>query len=320
MEMNKSFWLSKKIFITGGTGFVGTHLTNKLVSLGANVKLFVHHRVPTDKNLIGFRGDLTFAYTHYKKFLLDFQPDIVFHLAAQPIVQTAMKDEMQTAEINIVGTYNLLHVCKEIQSIKSFLSISTDKVYGSVEKIRDNSPLLGSAHPYNATKLCGDIMAQMYAEAYNVPVTIVRNGNIYGQGDLHWDRLIPGTIKQLFNNERPVCRGGSRDYIYVDDIVDGYLKLVEVRYGKEGLETVNLGADESHTTTEIIRMILFYMDKENIDIFFSPMWKGELLNQHILEGKAKDLIGWKPNTNLGVGLAVVIPWYVEYLNRSMINE
>jgi CDP-glucose 4,6-dehydratase len=317
--LDKKFWECKRIFVTGGTGFVGSHLVSKLVSLGADVKLFVHYIEPEEKSLAGFHGDLTFAPVHLKNYLLKFKPDIVFHLAAQPIVGTAMEQEWDTAEINIKGTYNLLHVCREIPSIRTIIHVSTDKVYGKVEDIQSDSPLLGSAHPYNATKLCGDIMAQMYAEAYDMPITIVRNGNIYGPGDLHWDRVIPGTIKQLFNNERPVCRGGSRDYIYVSDIVYGYLRLVEERYGKTGLEIVNLGAEKPTDTLQVIDMISAIMDKK-VEVIQSPMWKGELVNQHINNDKAKQLIDWCPDIPLDKGLSATVRWYEGYLRQEKKNE
>jgi CDP-glucose 4,6-dehydratase len=318
--LDMKFWKDKKVFVTGGTGFIGSHLVSKLISLGANVKLFVHHIQPQIDDTYGYRGDLTYGYVHYTNYMLDFAPDIIFHLAAQPIVSTAMEKELQTAEINIKGTYYFLHACKEVSSIKSILHVSTDKVYGKVEDIQSDSPLLGSAHPYNATKLCGDIMAQMYAEAYDMPITIVRNGNIYGPGDLHWDRVIPGTIKQIFNKERPVCRGGSRDYIYVSDIVYGYLRLVEERYGKTGLETVNLGAEQPTDTLQVIDMIVVFMSTKYIDIIKSPMWKGELVNQHINNNKAKQLIDWCPDIPLDKGLSATVKWYEAYLRQEKKNE
>jgi CDP-glucose 4,6-dehydratase len=315
MKIDKEFWKDKRVFITGGTGFVGTHLTDKLVSLGAIVKLFTHFIEPEDKNLIGFRGDLTYAYEHLRKYLVSFQPDIVFHLAAQPIVGLAMKNVMDTTEINIRGTYHLLYACKDIISIKSFVHVSTDKVFGSVEEIQDNSPLLGFEHPYNATKLCGDIMAQMYSSAYNLPVTVIRNGNVYGPWDFHWDRLIPGTIKKLFGNDKITCRGGSRDYIYINDLITGYLKLVEVRYGKPELETITLGAESSTETMTVISTICKLMNKEQVEVKLEPMWKGELINQHIIGERAKELIDWCPDIPLDAGLQATVRWYEAYLRR-----
>lgn len=320
MKIDREFWNGKRIFITGGCGFIGSHLTSKLVSLGAIVKLFTHNEYPENKELIGFDGDLTYAYLHYRQFLLEYKPEIVFHLAAQAIVGTAMEQDLDTVEINIKGTYNLLHVCKNVLSIKSFLHVSTDKVFGSIEEITDTSSLLGVSHPYNASKLCGDVLAQMYATSFNIPITIVRNGNIYGPNDLHWDRLIPRTIKNIFEGKSPVCRGGSRDYIYVDDIVTGYLKLVELRYGKDGLESVCLGATAPTDTVVIIDKIRKLMNRENVEIKFESLWKGELVNQHILEGKAKKLIAWCPEISLDVGLQATVRWYEAYLKRMASNE
>lgn len=317
--LDRTFWEGKKVFVTGGTGYVGSHLVSKLVSLGADVKLFVHFVLPSDESLRGFTGSLIFAPAPLSDYLNEFKPDIVFHLAAQPIVGIAMEQEWDTAEINIKGTYNLLHVCKDIPSIKAILHVSTDKVFGKVEEIRDDSPLLGFAHPYNATKLCGDIMAQMYAETYNLPITIVRNGNVYGDGDLHWDRLIPGTIKRLYNNKNPIWRGGSRDYIHVNDIIVGYLNLVEARYGMKGLEIVNLGAKQSTNTLQVIAKLRQFMSKMNMAVIMDELWKGELVNQHITSEKAKNLIGWKPDITLEQGLLTTVKWYEDYLKREQ-NE
>lgn len=309
------FWAGKRTFVTGGTGFVGGHLVKKLVSLGANVKQFVHHHNPDIPDTCGYTGDLTCWTAHYEEFLHKFQPEIVFHLAAQPIVCIAMQKELDTIDINVKGTYNFLHVCRDIPSIKTFIHISTDKVYGKTEEISDNSMPVGVEHPYNASKLCGDILAQMYAHAFDMPITIIRNGNVYGPNDLHWDRLIPGTIRKIYGNFSPIMRGNAlRDYIYVDDIVTGYLKVAELRYWKDGLETINLGSERPYHTFEIVYLLMKLMNRNDLFPLVDDMWKGELKNQHILEGKAKELIGWHPETSIEDGLKSTIVWYTQYLN------
>jgi CDP-glucose 4,6-dehydratase len=314
--MEKNFWKDKKVFVTGGAGFIGGHLVDRLLSLEANVKLFTHekHYQPLVSSLM---GDLCTAYG-LQVYLEEFQPEIVFHLAAQPIVGTASKDDLATHEINIRGTYNLLSACRFIRSIKRFVHISTDKVYGDTPVITDNSELNGLGHPYNTSKLAGDQLAQMYSNFYNLPVIVLRHGNIYGPRDLHWDRIIPRTIKKVIQNEHPIARGDGkslRDYIYVSDIVDGYIQATERELIKKP-QTWVLGAQRPYSTLEVIDTVLKVMKRIDLAPTFEKMWKGEIPNQHIESRRAKDLLGWNPKIDLEAGIELTVPYYVELFRSS----
>jgi CDP-glucose 4,6-dehydratase len=308
------FWQGKRVFGTGMTGFIGSRLTDRLISLGAEVRMFKHH----PGSGVGIVGNLEDGRDEWgmELYIQKFQPEIIFHLAAQPIVGMAWENPYSTIETNVRGTYNLYTAFKGIKSIKSIIHVATDKIFGKVEYIQDASPLLGTGHPYNASKLCGDILAQMYAQAYGYPITVVRHANIYGPGDEHWDRIIPGTINCVLQGYPPVLRGNgesTRDYIFVSEIVDAYLKLAELEH--EGLLAVNLGGF-NHSTMVVIEKILLQMNGSKINIRTEDYLPGELMHQHIDNSNAKELIGWEPKIDLEEGLRLTIPWYVASISKN----
>ena len=310
-------WKDKRVFITGGTGFIGSHLAKRLRSLGAKVGLFIHKsqspldcfKVIGDLSLKSTPAFLSSSFSH-------FNPEFVFHLAAQPLVQVAMKDSLETLRINIDGTYNLLDACVGLESLKAFVHVSTDKVYGDVDRaVREDDELHGVSHPYNASKLCGDVIAQMYAKSFGVPVVIARSGNVYGGGDKSPDRLIPETIRSTLKGERTVIRSDGtleRDYVFVEDIVDGYLVLAEkMSLGdtKKGL-AVNLGARESMSVLEVVHEILGKMRRVDLSPEITDTAKFEIPYQHLNWGLAKSM-GWSPKTSFSDGLDKTIAWYSE---------
>jgi CDP-glucose 4,6-dehydratase len=315
------FWTGKRVFGTGLTGFIGTHLAKKLVSLGAEVREFAHLIKGKTQGIKGIYGDLSDEFYVYElqDYLRSFKPEIIFHLAAQPIVGCAWDNPYAPLETNIRGTYHLYHALRNIAGVKSIIHIATDKVFGKIERIQDDSPLLGTGHPYNASKLCGDVLAQMYAQAYGYPVTVIRHANIYGPGDEHWDRIIPRTINCVLQGHQPVLRGkgeSTRDYIYVSEIIDAYLRLAELE-SKE-LLTVNLGGIQSYSTSVVVSEILELMGSKLMPRM-EPFLPGELLHQHIDNAGANALIGWNPKIDLVEGLKLTIPYYVETIASTSKN-
>lgn len=306
----------KKVFITGGTGFIGTHLCKKLTELGAEITVLVHKTEYSGGYAHQVLGDLTDVNTGFQLFVEKFQPEIVFHLAAQPLVSVAAVNGLNTIDTNVRGTYNFLDACKGVDSIKSFVHISTDKVYGNISPITDSTVIGGVHHPYNTSKLASDYLAQMYSNFYNIPMVIVRNANVYGAGDKHFDRIVPHTIEKVFKGERPVIRGdgsNTRDYIHVDDIVNGYLRAASLPY-KNKLTTLNLSG-MNYSVLDVVDTVLLKMARVDLCPVFEPLWKGEIPHQHIENDKAFHLIDWMPTIDLDKGLDLTIPWYVEYLKN-----
>lgn len=312
MARQNDFWVDKRVFITGGTGFIGTHLAKKLQGFGAVISLFIHEK-ESPLSALRFYGDLKQHSAELTPFLHGFQPEVVFHLASQPLVSRAAEDEVETLETNIGGTFRILHASKSVSSLKSFVHISTDKVYGNVSPITKDTPTTGTHHPYNASKSASDSLAQMYSNFFDVPMAIVRNANVYGAGDSHFDRIIPRTIQKVLRGEKPVIRGNgrnTRDYIHVDDLVEGYIRAAELPY-RHKLSILNLGGF-NYTTLEVVDTILQQMNRVDLAPTFEGQWKGEIPNQHIVNDEAKRLIGWSPVTSLEEGLEKTIPWYRKF--------
>ena len=272
------------ICITGSSGFIGTHLATALPE--AHLFDYPAHDL----------RDLADA----EAFINDNQPEVVFHLAAQSVVTN--DDDIQTLDTNISGTYNLMHACRKDKNLRSFVHISTDKVYGAGSVTR-KSPLNGVGHPYNASKLCGDVIAQMYGNHYGIPVRIIRSGNIYGPGDTHYDRIVPGTIKATLEGKPMQLRSNGwmmRDYIYIADIIKGIIRVADE---PEGI--YNLGAKEEATVLYIVHTITWLMERDDLEPVILDSQRNELDYQHVTDCPK----WWHPAVDLDDGLERTIRWY-----------
>lgn len=304
-------WKSKKVFITGGSGFIGSKLTFALHTAGANV-FALEHKKEFPGHINKFKGDITNIDEDFKKCVSDFEPEVVFHLAAQPLVSAAMEDVCGTVDTNVKGTADILCLLKEIKSLKSLVFISTDKVYGNVSPITKDTIPAGTDHPYNASKLAGDQLAQMYSKFLGIPTVIIRNANVYGSGDVHYDRIVPRTIRNIIWEESPVVRGdgtNTRDYIHVSEVVSGYMRAAEVPYTNQ-FTAMNL-CGKNYSVIQVIDTILGKMGRVDLAPRYEGQWKGEIPHQHIENDTAKDLIDWNPKIDLELGLEMTIPWYKE---------
>lgn len=315
---NEDFWKDKKVFISGGTGFIGSHLVKKLQSLGSEVRVYFHiNKIHGE----GYLGDLCNdnEVGKFHNYLNEYKPDVIFHLAAQPLVNHSKELLVDTLRTNIDGTYNLFLACIGIDSIQSIVHISTDKVYGNLDVITPKEVADGDSHPYNATKLASDILARMFSKSFQLPVIVIRNGNIYGAGDLHWERIVPGFFRSLLENKSPTIRGdGSmlRDYIHVDEIVVGYINAAEYGWGKEEPTILRLGSTRPYSVIDVMDAILQATQKVgSISPIFAPSLDGEIPNQHIVDKKSQELISWYPEIDLVTGIDKTALFYNQYVKE-----
>ena len=319
-----TFWQNRSVFITGCTGLVGSWLTKTLLDKGANIVGLVRDLVP-NSNLYHFklenkinsvRGALE-DYFILERCINEYEVDTVFHIGAQAIVGVANRNPISTFETNIKGTWNLLEVCRRNPKVKRIVVASSDKAYGQHEQLpyKEDFPLQGM-HPYDVSKSCTDLIAHTYYNTYKLPVCITRCGNIYGGGDLNFNRIIPGTIQSVLSGTSPVIRSdGSfvRDYIYVQDIVSAYLLLAEKMDAlKIQGEAFNFSNDHPVNVTEIVQAILKVMKREDLAPIILNEATNEIKYQYLTSEKARRVLEWKPQYTLVEGLKDTIHWYEGY--------
>ncbi len=326
--MNSSFWLDRPTLVTGGTGLVGSWLVRRLLEAGADVVCLVRDWVPQSElirtgiieRVKVVRGDIR-EQAVLERLLGEYEIDTVIHLAAQTIVTIANRNPVSTFESNIAGTWNLLEACRRSPKVKQIIVASSDKAYGDQLDLpyNENTPLQGQ-HPYDVSKSCADLIANMYAVSYDLPVTITRCGNFYGGGDLNWNRIIPGTIRSILRNQRPVIRSDGkyiRDYFYVEDGAAVYMLLAEQLAARPELKgnAFNFSNEIQITVEEIVARILDLMDSDLQPNILNET-DNEILHQYLSAEKARRVLNWRPIYNLDDGLQRTIQWYKDFLGAG----
>lgn len=323
-----SFWKQKKVLVTGGTGLLGPWLIKELLAFGANVTVLVRDFVPDslffteafDTKVSVVRGDLNDFFL-LQRVLNECDIDTVFHLGAQAIVGYANRSPISTFTSNIEGTWNILEACRTSPWVKRIVVASSDKAYGEhkVLPYTEEAPLQGK-HPYDVSKSCADLLAQSYYYTYKLPVCVTRCGNFFGGGDLHFNRIIPGTIKAILENEIPVIRSDGtfiRDYIFVKDVVDAYMTLAEHMEEKQLLgECFNFSTDTPFTVIDIVDLILSLMGMSHIKPIIQNKATNEIPAQHLSSQKARSLLGWNHTYGVRQGLLETIAWYKNYFAQK----
>lgn len=316
-----TFWYGKRVFVTGGTGLVGGWLIQELYDQKADIVSLVRDWVPHTKLLSSkllnkvttIRGDLS-STQFLERILAEYEIEIVIHLAAQTIVPIANKNPLSTFESNIKGTWNLLEACRSVSSIKSIVAASSDKAYGDAKKLPyKESFSLKAIYPYDVSKACADMLCQSYASSFNLPIAITRCGNFFGGGDLNWNRIIPGTIRSIIQNSRPIIRSDGtliRDYIYVEDAVSAYLTLAKKLFKDKNLkgESFNFSNESQKSVLQITNLIIKLMDV-NLKPKVLGNNNGEIKVQYLDSTKAKKLLKWKVRFGLEEGIKKTIDWY-----------
>ena len=317
-----SAWRGHNVLVTGASGLLGSAMVEELLERGAAVTCLVRDWVPASRLLsegLSERANLVRGaledYETVLRALNEYEVDTVFHLGAQTIVGTASRSPLSTFEANVKGTWVLLEACRQLPKlVRRVLVASSDKAYGSHEALpyTEGAPLVGR-FPYDVSKSCTDLIAQSYFHSFGLPVVVTRCGNLYGPGDLNWNRLIPGTIRSALAGERPVVRSdGSfvRDYFFVRDAVDAYLLLAEQLERPElHGEAFNFGTEEPKSVLELVDMILKSMGRADLEPDVRGEASNEIPRQYLDCAKARRLLDWGPKRTLEAGLAETVEWY-----------
>jgi CDP-glucose 4,6-dehydratase len=305
------------VLVTGGSGLLGTHLVAQLRAAGADVLCLLREgsKQPVQTGVRVLRADVRDGPA-IERALREHGTRTVFHVAAQAIVGVALKDPVTTFEINVAGTWALLDACRRLGTAPEVVVASSDKAYGVHERLpyTEDSALLGHA-PYEASKVCADVIARSYALSYELPIAITRCGNFYGGGDLSWNRVVPGTIRSLLHGERPLIRSNGRfvrDYLYVEDGAAAYMLLAEHLMRDPSLrgEAFNFAGGESDVLGLVDR-IRTAMGSELEPVVLNQA-SHEIPVQILSAEKALTRLGWQPAHTLDQGLAKAIAWYRRY--------
>ena len=319
-----AFWEGRKVLITGCTGFLGWWLTTELVRQKAEVVGLVRDWTPQapffaqgmDKKITLVRGQIE-DYETVERAINEYEIDTVFHLAAQAIVGAANRNPLSTFETNIKGTWILMEACRQNKLVSRVVVASSDKAYGNHKTLPyDESFALQGSHPYDVSKSCTDLISLTYHNTYGTPVCVTRCGNIFGPGDMNFNRIIPGTMLCIMKNQNPVIRSdGSpmRDYVYVQDIARAYMMLAEHMddpsiHGK----AFNFGTGEPVSVLELTQKILKVVGREDLKPNVQNNAHGEILHQYLSSTMAREVLGWEPATSLSDRLQETYNWYHEY--------
>ena len=327
------FWKNRKVFVTGCTGLLGSHLSESLVVLGAEVTGLIRDQIPrnylsmsnTIQRMNVVNGDVE-DYDLIERSLNEYEIQTIFHLAAQTIVGTANRNPLSTFSTNINGTWNILEAARRNTNITEILIASSDKAYGANVNLpyNEDTPLRGS-HPYDVSKSCADLLAQSYFATYQLPVAITRCGNLFGGGDLNFNRLIPGTIRSIYNHISPEIRSdgkSTRDYIYVKDAVSAYTALAASLSTSDSIrgQAFNVSYESPMSAIDVVTTILTLTDRSNLNPRILDQATNEIPHQFLNSKKFRTILKWAPDYTFESAMRETLMWYKSFFEGQITND
>lgn len=345
-EFDLNFYKGKKVLVTGHTGFKGSWLCRILIGAGAQVSGY-SLEPPTNPNLF----DLADVKNNIHSYIGDIrdlkklsevfdkeQPEIVLHLAAQPIVRESYKNPVYTYETNVMGTVNVCECVRQHSSVKSFLNVTTDKVYHNNEWIwgyRENEPLDGY-DPYSNSKSCSELITHSYINSFfnsmdgkgenrYLAVSTARAGNVIGGGDFAKDRIVPDCVRSAIDEKEIVVRNpnSTRPYQHVLEPLYAYLMICAKQYeDKNYAGFYNVGPDESDcvTTGELVELFCNLWGDGQLWISQSDGGPHEANFLKLDCSKLKSTFGWKPRWNFHTAMEKSVEWSKVYKDNGNIPE
>ena len=330
MMKMKSFFKDRKILVTGHTGFIGSWLTKWLILYGSKICGYaleppsvpsLYKSINLENSISGVRGDIKDRKL-LRKTIQNFQPEIVFHLAAQPIVLNSYEIPVDTFDTNVTGTVNLLNELRQINSVKTIIVMTSDKSYRNNEWVypyRENDEL-GGKDPYSASKSCQDIVVDSFRESYfsdsGVGIASIRAGNVIGGGDWAPLRIVPDLVRGIVNDEMIRIRNPNsvRPWQHVLEPISGMIKLSERIYSDNKFSGAwNFGPEHKTeiTVKDLTEKFIEIWGKGKYEVIKSETNKESSYLQLDIN-KAKKKLNWSPRYNFDETLRETITWYKEY--------
>lgn len=336
--MFNNIYAGKKVFLTGHTGFKGSWFSLWLTMLGAKVcgyslapntrpsmfnELNIESKI--EKSIIGNILDVEAL----EKSIFDFQPDIVFHLAAQPLVRLSYSEPVLTYQTNVIGSLNVLEAARKCKSVKAFVNVTTDKCYENKEinrGYREDEPM-GGYDMYSSSKGCVEIMSSSYRRSFlqdenAFAMATARAGNVIGGGDWALDRLIPDCVIAINNDEKIEIRNpiAVRPWQHVLEPLSGYLLLGQklLEYGKQYADGFNFGPDEGSIlkVADVAQKVVeFYGKGEVVVQKRDNLHEAGLLMLNI--EKAAKVLGWHPSLTADEAIQKTVEWYKNFYSSDI---
>ncbi|MBQ7943988.1 MAG: CDP-glucose 4,6-dehydratase [Lachnospiraceae bacterium] len=334
--LDMSFYKDKKVLVTGHTGFKGAWMCEVLLMAGAHVTGYaletptnpsLYELCSLQKRMNSIIGDVR-DLEHLKRVFDEVQPEIVIHMAAQPIVRESYKNPVYTYETNVMGTVNVLECVRLTDSVKSFLNVTTDKVYKNREwewGYRENEELNGY-DPYSNSKSCSELVTDSYKNAFfsdkRVAISTARAGNVIGGGDFAMDRIVPDCVRAASEGAPIIVRNphSTRPYQHVLEPIFAYLMIAKAQYEDIQMAgSYNVGPDENDCWTTG-RLVDLFCEKWNAVMDTQASWKnaydGGPHEANFLKldcSKLKKTFGWKPRWNVTETMEKIVEWNKGYL-------
>ncbi|QTH46871.1 CDP-glucose 4,6-dehydratase [Cohnella sp. LGH] len=340
--IDTTFWKGKNVLITGNTGFKGSWLSLWLTRLGANVTGY-SLKPPTTPSLFELTGNHKLYETYFEDIrdreklrnaVQLVKPEIVFHMAAQPLVRASYKDPVETFTTNVLGTVYLHEALREYNGAKVFINVTTDKCYENKEWLwgyRENEPL-GGHDPYSSSKACSELVTASYRSSFydqensGMQIASARAGNVIGGGDWAEDRLIPDCVRSLLNNEKIIIRNphAIRPWQHVLEPLSGYMVLAQKLYmeGKTYAQAWNFGPDDEDAKP--VKWIVEQLTEKWTDNQGFELNHADHPHEaHYLKldcSKAKYMLNWRPRWSLSAAIDKIIDWNIEYKNGQNVHS
>jgi CDP-glucose 4,6-dehydratase len=338
--VKKNFWKNKRVLITGHTGFKGSWLSLWLKSLGVHLygislplssENFFFLKLKIKNEINNYYVDIRNSKKIYA-IINKIKPQIIFHMAAQPLVRNSYIDPINTYTTNIIGTANILESSKLIKNLKVFINVTSDKCYENTElnKSYKESDKLGGSDPYSSSKSCSEIITSAFKKSYynnkNIGIATVRAGNVIGGGDNSADRLIPDILRSIKSNNTLKLRffKSIRPWQHVLEPLSGYLILAEKlfyqpkkysgawNFGPNNSDNKNVLWIVNYFNSQLKKKIKYQIDKK------TNVHENRLLKLDI--SKAKKKLNWKPIWNLKIAIKKVIEWQETYKSFGNIRK